>query len=71
MWFTNDAFHLCGNACRKILRQAGIQWMENGGNAHRRPACWSVSLDPDSAYVDVAVHGDGLTSLQYREGAAG
>ena len=24
------------------------------------------SLDPDSAYVDVAVHGSGLTSLQYR-----
>ena len=25
------------------------------------------SLEPDSAYVDVALHGDGLTSLQYRE----
>jgi hypothetical protein len=25
------------------------------------------SLDPDSAYVDIALHGDGLTSLQFRE----
>jgi Tol biopolymer transport system component len=25
------------------------------------------SLDPDSAYADAALHGDGLTSLQYRE----
>ena len=25
------------------------------------------SLEPDSAYADAAVHGDGLTSLQYRE----
>ena len=24
-------------------------------------------LDADSAYVDVALHGDGLTSLQFRE----
>jgi len=25
------------------------------------------SLDPDAAYADAALHGDGLTSLQYRE----
>ena len=25
------------------------------------------SLDADSAYVDVALHGDGLTSLQFRD----
>jgi len=34
-----------------------------------RKACLMIrqSLDADSAYVDVAVHGDGLTSLQFRE----
>src|SRR5262249_16816424 len=39
-----------------------------GGNAHRK-ACLMVrqALDPDSAYADAALHGDGLTSLQYRE----
>jgi hypothetical protein len=29
------------------------------------------SLDADSAYVDVAVHGDGLTSFQFREARGG
>jgi TolB protein len=29
------------------------------------------SLDPDSAYIDVALHGDGLTSLQYRDARGG
>ena len=29
------------------------------------------SLAPDSAYVDVVVHGDGLTSLQFRTEAGG
>ena len=29
------------------------------------------SLDPDSAYADAALHGDGLTSLQFRPTAGG
>jgi Tol biopolymer transport system component len=73
MWFTNDAFHFVWKRMSgDFALQAGIQWMENGGNAHRK-ACLLVrqSLDPDSAYVDVAVHGDGLTSLQYREARGG
>src|SRR5262249_53102647 len=34
-----------------------------------RKACLMIrqGLDADAAYVDVAVHGDGLTSLQFRE----
>ncbi len=38
-------------------------------NAHRK-ACLVIrqTLDPDSAYADAAVHGDGLTSLQWRDG---
>ena len=39
-----------------------------GKDPHRK-ACLMIrqSLDADSAYVDVALHGDGLTSLQFRE----
>ena len=39
-----------------------------GKNAHRK-ACLMIrqDLDADAAYVDVAVHGDGLTSLQFRD----
>jgi len=69
MWFTNDAFHfawtrLSGN----FDLSAAIEWLGSGGNAHRK-ACLIVrqGLDPDSPYADVAVHGDGLISLQYRD----
>jgi TolB protein len=39
-----------------------------GREAHRK-ACLMIrqSLDADAAYVDVVLHGDGLTSLQFRE----
>jgi hypothetical protein len=73
MWFTNDAFHfvwtkMSGN----VALAADINFPEPGGNPHRK-ACLIIrqSLDPDSAYVDVARHGVGLTSLQYRETAGG
>ena len=44
----------------------------SNGDPHRK-ACLLIrqSLSPDSAYVDVAVHGSGLTSLQWREQAGG
>ncbi len=73
MWFTNDAFHF---VWRKVsgdfALHAAIQWLGTGGNAHRK-ACLLVrqDLSPESAYVDVAVHGDGLTSLQFRETKGG
>lgn len=69
MWFTNDAFHF---AWKKISGDvslaADIAFVTTGGNAHRK-ACLIIrqSLDPESAYADAAVHGNGLTSLQYRE----
>jgi len=69
MLFTNDAFHFVWKRVSGDFDlQAAIQWRDSGGNAHRK-ACLMVrkSLDPDSAYVDVAVHGDGLTSLQFRD----
>ncbi len=73
MWFTNDAFHfvwkrLSGN----FVLEAAIAWEGTGGNAHRK-ACLVVRQDltPGSAYVDVAVHGDGLTSLQFRDAPGG
>jgi len=69
MWFTNDAFHFVWKEVSgDFALQAAISWVQPGGNAHRK-ACLLVrqSLAPDAAYVDVAVHGDGLTSLQYRD----
>jgi TolB protein len=73
MWFTNDAFHFVWKRVSgDFALQTAIEWVKSGGNAHRK-ACLMVrqNLDPDSAYVDVAVHGEGLTSLQFRETPSG
>src|SRR5690348_14323705 len=64
MWFTNDAFHFVWKRVSgDFALTASTEFLEAGGNAHRK-ACLLVrqSLEPDSAYVDVAVHGEGLTS---------
>jgi hypothetical protein len=73
MWFTNDAFHfIWKRVSGDFALQAAIEWVGSGGNAHRK-ACLLVrqDLEPGSPYVDVAVHGDGLTSLQFRENNGG
>jgi hypothetical protein len=73
MWFTSDAFHfvwkkMSGDA----TLTANIRWIGTEGDPHRK-ACllFRQSLDPDSAYADAALHGNGLTSLQYRETSGG
>jgi hypothetical protein len=69
MWFTNDAFHFAWKEMSGDFRlTADVRWPGTNGNPHRK-ACLLVrqSLAPESVYADVAVHGSGLTSLQYRE----
>ncbi len=69
MWFTNDAFHFTWTRVEgDFSLSAAVTWPDTEGHAHRK-GCLMVrqSLDPDAACVYVAVHGDGLTSLQYRE----
>jgi TolB protein len=69
MWSTTDAFHFVWKQISgDISLAADISFAGAGGNAHRK-ACLIIrqSLDHDSAYADAALHGDGLTSLQYRE----
>jgi hypothetical protein len=71
MWFTNDALHFVWKQTSgDATLSARISFPVSGGNAHRK-ACLLVrqTLEPDSAYADAVVHGDGLTSLQYREAA--
>jgi len=69
MWFDKDAFHF---AWKKVsgdaFISADIDFLGHGKNPHRKAAVIiRQSLDPDSAYVDIALHGNGLTSLQYRD----
>ena len=69
MWSTNDAFHFVWmKVSGDLSLSADISLIGTNGNAHRK-ACLIVrqSLDSDAAYADAALHGDGLTSLQYRE----
>jgi TolB protein len=71
MWLTNDAFHFVWvKMSGDLSLAADIKFMGTGGNPHRK-ACLIIrqSLDPDSVYADVALHGIGLTALQYRETA--
>src|SRR4051794_19199754 len=69
MWFARDAFHFAWKkASGDLSFTADVAFLGSGKDPHRK-ACLMVrqSLDADSAYVDVALHGDGLTSLQFRE----
>ena len=73
MWSTNDAFHFVWKKFSgDFTLAADVAFVGMGGNAHRK-ACLIVrqSLDRDSAYADAALHGDGLTSLQFRETKGG
>ena len=72
MWANRDEFQF---AWRKLTgdfivrTHAALQG--TGVDPHRKIG-WIIrtTLDADSPYVDVAVHGDGLTSLQFRKAAA-
>ncbi len=68
MWSTNDAFHFVWRKVSgDVSLSADISFEGAGVDPHRK-ACLLVrqTLDSDSAYADAALHGDGLTSLQYR-----
>jgi hypothetical protein len=69
MWSTRDAFHyVWKRASGDLALQADVLLQGAGTESHRK-ACLIIrqSLEADSAYVDVALHGDGLTSLQFRQ----
>src|SRR5262249_5321101 len=69
MWSARDAFHFAWlKAAGDVALAADVTFVGKGTEPHRK-ACLLIrqSLDADSAYVDVALHGDGLTSLQFRD----
>lgn len=73
MWESTDAFHyVWRRANGNLVLTADVQLAGTGGVPHRK-AGWVVrqSLDPDSPYVSAVVHGDGLTSMQFRETKGG
>jgi TolB protein len=70
LWFTQDGFHyLWKKASGDIALAADIDFPVKTGahNEHRKAILiFRQTLDADSAYVDVAQHGSGLTGLQFR-----
>ena len=73
MWATEDAFQF---AWKKMSGDVGlsaeITFVNSGGNEHKKAVLiFRQSLDPDSVYVDIALHGNGLLALQYRDEKGG
>ncbi len=70
LWAANDGFHYAWKKLSGDLSlSADIDFPKKTGNHHRyRKAVLMIrqSLDADSAYVDVAQHGNGMAALQYR-----
>ena len=73
MWFGTDAFHFAWKkSSGDATVAADVRFLGSGGNAHRKAALLiRQGLEPDAAYADAVVHGDGLTSIQYREERGG
>jgi hypothetical protein len=73
LWDKRDEFHY---AWRRLtgdfILQVRVEFVGQGVDPHRK-AGFLVrgSLDDDSPYADAVVHGDGLTSLQYRREKGG
>jgi TolB protein len=69
MWATADAFQFVWKKISGDVRlTADISFIGQGGDPHRKAVLiFRQTLDADSPYADVAVHGVGLTSLQARD----
>lgn len=69
MWVAKDAFHFVWKKMSgDVTLSADIAFTGQGGEAHRKAVLIiRQSLDEDSVYADAALHGDGLTSLQFRD----
>ena len=73
IWGEKDAFqYLWKKDSGDFSLTTRIRWIGDGKNAHRK-AGWMIrqSLSPDSPYADAVIHGDGLTSLQFRKTKGG
>ena len=69
MWFGVDDFHyVWKKVSGDVVLTAGIAFLGTGGNPHRKAVLMiRQTLDGNSPGVDIAVHGVGLTSLQFRD----
>lgn len=68
MWFTADECHFAFKRLKgDFIVRARVEFLGQSAEPHRKLGWMArASLEPDSPYADTAVHGDGLTSLQFR-----
>jgi TolB protein len=68
IWFDKDEFHFVWKRIKgDFILRANAAFIGKGTEAHRKFGLMvRKSLEGKSAHVNAVVHGDGLTSLQYR-----
>ena len=73
IWGAKDAFGFAWKEARGDLALAArIELQGASAQPHRKAGVmFRQSLDADAVYADVVVHGNGLTSLQYRDAKGG
>jgi len=71
MWFGSDEGHFLWKRLKgDFIVSARVEFLGPGVQAHRKIGWMARStLDPGSAQAGAVVHGDGLTSMQYRKEA--
>jgi TolB protein len=69
IWFERDEFHYLWRKIKgDFILKARIEFIGEGVEPHRKTG-WMIrnDLSSTSPHVSAVVHGDGLTSLQYRQ----
>lgn len=68
LWGNSDEFHFVWKKTSgDFILYANLSFIGKGVDPHRKVGLMiRRTLEPNSAYADVAIHGDGLSSLQYR-----
>ena len=68
MWYTTDQFHFAWKKIKgDFIIRATVKFIGKGTDPHRKIGIIARDkLTADSRYADACVHGDILTSLQYR-----
>lgn len=69
IWAGSDAFQFVWKKMSgDVSLTADIAFATTGGNPHKKAVLmFRQTLDADSPYADAALHGNGLTSLQFRD----
>jgi TolB protein len=73
MWDRRDEFHFAWRTITgDFILQARVQFVGAGTDPHRKAGLMiRRTQDDDAPYVDAMIHGDGLTSLQFRRSKGG